>query len=311
MKALVAHAYAPLEDLSFEDLPVPVPGPGQVLLRTEGAALNAADVKLVTGAMRDIMPVTHPFVPGVDVTGVVEAVGQDVTRFAAGDAILAWNGARFGTLAEYALVDDDFSSARRPAELSVRQAAGLPTGAMTASALVTAAKLSPGMNVLLVGAAGGVGSFLVQLARLAGARVIATGRAEDEHYLAGLGAAVVLDYARADLAKKVVALTEGGVDVVLDVTNAGPGLARTAAAARPGGLMVSPLGGPARFPRAVNAVYTGTAAAEAGRLELLARQVVDGALRVPISTEYTFAEARQALIDFRERHVRGKIIITF
>ncbi|GAA3507531.1 NADPH:quinone reductase-like Zn-dependent oxidoreductase [Streptosporangium album] len=265
MRALVSHAYGPLEKLSIEDVPVPVPGPHQVLVRVEGAALNPVDVKLVTGAMRKAMPVTHPFVPGVDVTGVVEEVGRDVTRFAVGDPVLAWNGASFATLAEYALVDDDFSSAKHPANLDVRRASSLPTGAMTAAALVAAADLSPGMDVLVVGAAGGVGSFVVQLAKQAGARVIATGRAEDGPFLDGLGADLTVDYTKDDIAPQVLALAGEGVQVVIDVANAGQDLAVTAAAARPGGRIVSSLGGPREFLDGVSAVYTGRVARHVGR----------------------------------------------
>ncbi|MET8052445.1 zinc-binding dehydrogenase [Streptosporangium sp. NPDC005286] len=95
------------------------------------------------------------------------------------------------------------------------------------------------------------------------------------------------------------------------MANAGQNLALTAAAARPGGRIVSPLGGPQEFPCGVNAVFTGTAAATAGQLDVPADQAAHGTLNVPISAEYAFADARQALIDFAERHVQGKITITF
>ncbi|MFI9593770.1 hypothetical protein [Nonomuraea sp. NPDC052265] len=99
--------------------------------------------------------------------------------------------------------------------------------------------------------------------------------------------------------------------MVIVMANAGQSLARAAAAARPGGLAVSPLGGPKRFPREVNTVYAGTAAAQAGQLDLLAHRVVEGTLRVPVGADSAFTDARQALIDLHERHIQGKITITF
>nr|WP_240973691.1 NADP-dependent oxidoreductase [Nonomuraea sp. FMUSA5-5] len=310
---MVTRSYGPLEELAVADLPAPVPGPGQVLVRAEAAALNPADLKLVTGGMRPA-GLTHPFVPGIDVTGTVTAVGEGVTRYAPGDPVLAWNGVRSGALAELVLVDDGPFSTRRPAGLPAREAAALPTAALTAAALIEAAGLSPGLRVLVVGAAGGIGSFVVQLAKHAGARVIATGRAGDEGFLHTLGADDVLDYTRDDVAAQVAKLTEAdgktGADVVIDLARAGDALMLSADAARTGGLLVSPLGGPASFPRDVRAAYTGTAAAP-HRLGGLAAQAAEGRLRVPIAAAYPFSEARQALIDFAGHHYQGKVTITF
>ncbi|MFD0312813.1 NADP-dependent oxidoreductase [Streptomyces flavalbus] len=310
MKALVARSYGPLEELSTVDLPTPVPGPGQLLVRMEAAALNAVDKVLVTGAMRDAIPVTHPFVPGVDISGTVEAVGTAVTRFRPGDPVIAWNSVASGALAEYALINDAPSAARRPAELTPAQGAALPTGALTAAALLELVDAPQGSGVLIVGAAGGVGSYTVQLAKQAGLTVVATGRAGDEAFLSGLGAHHVLDYRAVDIVEETRRLLPGGADVVIDLANAGPGLAATAAAARPGGRLVSPLGGPPSFDREVTALYGGTRATE-GRLAALAAQAAKGELSIPIDSSYPFAEARQALIDFGARHVQGKITVTF
>ncbi|MEZ0077169.1 NADP-dependent oxidoreductase [Planotetraspora sp. GP83] len=310
MKALVARSYGPLEDLSIEDIPTPVPGPGQILVRAEAAALNPVDRVLVTGAIRHELPIQHPFVPGVDITGVVEAVGEGVTRFAVGDHVMAWNGVPSGALAEYVLVKDAPSAALRPEGLDAEHGAALPTGGLTASALLDAASPQPGETVLVVGASGGIGSYLVQLAKQAGVTVIATGRADDAEFLKSLGADETIDYKGTDIAEETLRRAHGGVDVVIDLANAGPGLARSAAAARPGGRLVSPLGGPPSFDRGVTATYTGTTTPE-GRLDELAAQVVEGRLRVEIGAGYPFAESRQALIDFAAKHVRGKITITF
>ncbi|WP_093796871.1 zinc-binding dehydrogenase [Streptomyces sp. Wb2n-11] len=310
MRALAAAAYGPLEDLEFIDLPRPVPGPGQVLVRTEAAALNAIDKALVTGAMRHVLPVRHPFVPGVDVSGVIEAVGVDVTRFTAGEAIMAWNDVSSGALAEYVLVEATAAAAVRPAGLTPAQAAALPTAALTAAALLDISGTSPGDTVLVVGAGGGVGSYLVQLAVRAGLVVFATGRTGDQEFLDGLGALHTIDYQHVDITEEALRLVPGGVDVVFDLANTGPALARTAGAARSGGRLVSPLGGPASFERGVSAVYGGTTTPD-GRLAALAAQAATGELHIAIGADYAFTEARRALVDFAHKHIRGKVTITF
>lgn len=155
MKALVARSYGPVENLTLADVPKPTPGPGHVLVRTEASALNAIDLALITGAVKDHLPIQHPFVPGVDVTGVVEAVGEGVSRFSVGDRILAWNGVPSGGLAEYTLVQDAPSAALRPATLSPAESAGLPTAALTAAALIDEATPRADEKVLVVGASGG------------------------------------------------------------------------------------------------------------------------------------------------------------
>jgi NADPH:quinone reductase-like Zn-dependent oxidoreductase len=310
MKALLARSYGPLAQLEIGELPQPVPGPGQLLVRTQAAAVNPIDVALVTGRLQAELPVSHPFVPGVDISGVVEAVGDGVDRFAVGDAVIAWNGVPSGTFAEYAIVRADGSAAVRPAGLDARHGAALPTGALTASALLDEAKLGPGSTVLVVGATGGLGGYTVQLAKQAGATVFATGRDSDGDFLRSLGADGVIDYRAENVVDRVREWAADGVDVVINVAQAGPALADSAAAARPGGLLVSPLGGPPAFDRDVTARYTGTTTPP-GRLAELALLAAAGTLHVEIDAEYPFVQARQALAEFAGRHVRGKIVITF
>jgi len=310
MKALLAHAYAPLDQLEIGEVPQPVPGPGELLVRTEAAAVNPIDIALVTGRLRAELPVSHPFVPGVDISGVVEAVGEGAGRFAVGDAVIAWNGVPSGAFAEYAIVRANGSAAVRPAGLDARHGAALPTGVLTAAALLDQAQLAPGSTLLVVGATGGLGGYAVQLAKHAGATVIGTGRAGDHDYLRQLGADGVIDYRAEDVVERVRDWAPEGVDTVIDVAQAGPALASSAAAAKPGGLLISPLGGPPSFDRDVTARYTGTTT-PAGRLAQFAAQAAAGTLRVEIDAEFPFAQAREALTHFTNRHLRGKIVITF
>jgi NADPH:quinone reductase len=310
MKALVSRAYGPLEELTIEDVPQLEPAPGQVLVRVEAAGLNAMDSKLVTGAAKDFLPVDHPFVPGADAAGTVAAVGAGVGDLVVGDPVVLTNGLAFGTLAEYVTVADGPAIAIRPAGLDPVHAAALPTAALTAATMIDAAKLQPGESVLIVGASGGLGTFAVQFAKQAGARVLATGRAGEAARLRELGADEVIEYQNADTATETRRLVPGGVDVVLDMANAGPALAASAAAARQGGRLVSPLGGPEGFDRDVSATYI-TVQGPDGRLADLAEQAADGRLQVEVAATYPFDEARRALVDFAGTHVFGKVAVEF
>ena len=307
MKALVSPSYGPLDALEMAELPTPHPGPGEVLLRTSAVSLNGIDPKLITGAMKDFVPLPHPFVPGVDVAGVVEAVGPGVTRFAVGDPVVAALGAASGALAEYVVAQDDPRLALRPEGLDAADGAALITGAATALTVLDAARIRPHETVLVVGATGGVGSFTVQLARRVTGSVYATGRADDEDFLLGLGAHGLIPR-DADLAKETRLRVPDGVDVVLDLVQAGPALASSAAAARPGGRLVSVLGGPPSFDREVGASYVVTQFPP-GRLADLAAQAAEGRLAVPIDASYSFADARAAYLDFTSKHVVGKYVV--
>jgi len=309
MKALTAHSYGPVDQLTVADLPAPVPAPGQVLLRVEAAALNPLDIALATGAMREAMPVNHPFVLGLDAAGVVQQIGDGVTGFAPGDAVVAFTYPR-GAIAEFTVVSEGPQLVRRPSGVDAVSAAALPVAAMTAAGAVRDAQLEPGQSVLIVGATGGVGSFAVQLAARAGARVLATASHLDAEYMHSLGAQHTIDYTVGDTTQQVLRLQPEGVDVVIDLVNAGPSLAATAGAAKPGGRLISPLGGPPHFDRDVTAIYTHIEAS-AGLLEDLVDQVAVGQLAVQVSAIYPFTDATLAVNDFVGKHTRGKVLIAF
>lgn len=309
MKALTAYSYGPVDQLIIADLPTVVPAPGQVLLRVEAAALNPLDIALATGVMRETMPVEHPFVLGLDAAGVVQEIGEGVTEFSPGDAVVAFTYPR-GAIAEFTVVSEGPQLVRRPSGVDAVSAAALPVAAMTAAAAVRDAQLEPDQSVLIVGATGGVGSFAVQLAAQAGARVLATASHADVEYIHNLGAQYTIDYTVDDTTQQALRLQPEGVDVVIDLVNAGPGLATTAGAAKPGGRLISPLGGPPHFDRDVIAIYTHIEAS-AGLLQNLVDQVAAGQLAVQVSAIYPFTEAPLAVKDFVAKHTRGKIVIAF
>jgi NADPH:quinone reductase-like Zn-dependent oxidoreductase len=299
-----------VQQLRIRDVPDPSPGPGQVLVRVEAAALNPIDVKLVTGELRTMYPVTHPFVPGVDATGVVAAVGEGVTRFAAGDEVIAYAGAASGTIAEYVLVGAGPGLVHRPRALPTAQAAALPMAAMTAHCVLAAAALQPGDDVLVIGATGGVGAFVVQQAAELGVRVMATPAPADTAYIRALGAHETIDHTAVDTLATARRSQPGGLDVVIDLINAGPALVATAGLVRPGGRLISTLYGPEEAGGLVP-VYV-RMEASIGDLPRQAEQAAAGRMSIEGAATYPFDKSAQAMCDLAEsRHTRGKIIITF
>lgn len=177
------------------ELPEPRPDAGEILVRIEAAALNPFEQAIAMGVMRPLRHV-FPLVLGIDGAGVVEAVGAGVKRFAVGarvcGAFLTEPLGR-GTLAEVAVTNADGAVVQAPATLTWLDAAVAPSAGMTALGLVGAAELQPGADVLIVGAAGGVGSYLVQLALARGVQVTAVARRRHHDALRELGAHAVVD----------------------------------------------------------------------------------------------------------------------
>jgi NADPH2:quinone reductase len=307
VKALVAPSYGPLDQLVVTDVPTPVPGPGEILIRVEAAALNPLDAALVVGAMREMMPVEHPFVVGMDASGVVDAVGEGVTGYTVGDAVVAYTHFHPGTIAEYTLVAEGPNVAERPAELDPARAAALVSTSLTGETILEALEHKAGQTVLVIGGTGGVGSFVVQLAARAGLRVLATAAPADVEYMRGLGASEVIDYIAVDTVQEALRLAPGGVDSVVDLISRGPALAGTAAAVKPEGRVVSTLMGPEQFERGVTDVRMAT---RDGRLQRLAERVASGDLTVEVTATYPLADAPKALAEFAAgRYTRGKVVV--
>ncbi|MBV8633549.1 MAG: zinc-dependent alcohol dehydrogenase family protein [Burkholderiaceae bacterium] len=200
------------------DLPMPVPQAGQVLVRIHASSVNPLDIKIRAGLAAHAR---HPLpaVLGIDLAGVVEAVGEGVTRFAPGDAVYGMAGGVGGiqgTAAQYAAVDADLL-AHKPGNLGMREAAAMPLVAITAlEGLVDRARVQTGHKVLVHGGAGGVGHVVVQLALAHGAQVFATGSVADRELIEALGA-VFIDYRGSTVADYVSAYTDGeGFDVIYD-----------------------------------------------------------------------------------------------
>lgn len=234
MQAAVLRTFGGPEQLTLDDFDTPRPGPGEVLVRVLASSANPVDAMIRTGAAIPGLPL--PAVLGSDVAGVVEATGEDVDDFAEGDEVyytseLADGGGAYAQfhVAAAAII------APKPRDLTFTDAAAVPLAGGTAwEAIVRRLAVRPGQTVLVHGGSGGVGSFAVQFARAAGARVLATAGPDHQQLLRDLGA-VPIDYRGEDFVEECREHTDGsGVDAVLD-TVGGQNVARSLAAARDGG----------------------------------------------------------------------------
>ncbi|MFE7665952.1 NADP-dependent oxidoreductase [Streptomyces celluloflavus] len=216
MKAIVTHGYGGPEVLVHTDRPDPKVGPDSVLIRVRAAGVNPVDWKIVAGYLDPLMYVHFPLIPGWDVAGVVEAAGADATEYEPGDEVIGYvrkDEVQHGTFAELVAAPVR-TLARKPAALSWQQAAGLPLAGLTAYQALRRVGGRAGETALVHAAAGGVGSFAVQIAVARGLRVIGTASEPNHDYLRSLGAEPVT-YGDG-LADRVRALAPAGVDVALD-----------------------------------------------------------------------------------------------
>lgn len=302
MKAVRIHEYGNATVLKYEDAPVPDIGPDGVLIRVRAAGVNPVDWKIRKGLMKAVRPLQFPAVVGADVAGTVERVGALVTRLKPGDAVVARVE---GAYAEFAAAKTD-AVGPAPKSISLEHAAGLPIAAGTAwTVLFDAARLSSGQRVLIHGGAGGVGTFAVQLAKLAGLYVIATSSATNVRLVKSLGADEAIDYRSGDFAAKMK-----DVDFVLDSVG-GDTLKSSYGVVRKGGLLLSIVSPP---DEELAKQYGITARFERGningtRLQELAGLIDVGKLQVIVEKEFPLSDAAYAHELSEAGHVRGKIIL--
>ncbi|MFI5865114.1 NADP-dependent oxidoreductase [Streptomyces sp. NPDC051546] len=303
MRAMTYDTYGGVEVLSETRIPVPKVGPGEVLVRVRCASVNPVDWKIMAGGLDGLMDVVYPVVPGWDVAGTVEYVGIDTPEFAAGDEVVAYARKDYvhgGTFAEFVTVPVR-ALAPKPATLTWQQAAGLPLAGLTAYQLLTRLDTGKEDTVLVHGAAGGVGSLGVQIARALGARVIGTASARNHDRLRELGCEPV-EYGDG-LAERVRALAPDGVTVVADFV--GGVLDTTLAVLAEGGRHASIAdntvlgsGGQWMWVRPVGADL-----AELGRL------ADAGQLTVTVAETFPLTELAAAFERSREGHTAGKIVL--
>jgi NADPH2:quinone reductase len=294
------------------DLPDPVAGPGDVLVRMRAASINAFDVGVATGAAKEYMAYRFPAGVGMDLVGTVEALGESVDAFAVGERVFGMMTLKGeihdGSFAELAM-PAAAAILRAPEGLSDTDAGSLCVAGGTAMSAVEAVEPGPGKTVLIVGATGGVGTFAVQLATLRGAHVIASVRPGDEGFVTDLGAAETVDYTQ-DLAATIRRRYPNGVDAVIDAVNRNPAdFEALAGLVTDGGRAASVVGGAGESSKIGN-VAVSNANGDPAHLTALGDLVVGGKLRVAVRQTYSLADAAQALTDFAAKHTLGKLVIT-
>ncbi|MET1027201.1 MAG: zinc-dependent alcohol dehydrogenase family protein [Dongiaceae bacterium] len=324
MRALILESFnTPLKPV---DLLLPVPAEGQVLVRIKASGVNPLDLKIRQGAAAHAKP-QLPAVLGMDLAGVVEAVGPGVTAFKPGDEVYGMTGGvggLQGSLAEFAAVDADLL-ARKPANFSMREAAALPLIFITAwEGLVDRADVGPAQKALVQGGAGGVGHIAVQIAVARGADVFATASAAQRDIVEGFGATAI-DYRRSTVADYVAAHTAGeGFDLVYDTVGGETLDASFAAVRNYAGHVVSCLGwgthklAPLSFRAATYSgvftllpMLTGKGRAHHGEILRQATILAEaGKLRVLLDPQVYTLETVQAAHDAVEtRKAAGKVVI--
>ncbi len=278
--------------LTLDDMPIPRPGPGQVLVEVAATSFNPVDAAVRAG----FLPASLPHVPGIDVAGTVD--GEPVIGFLPMDAD--------GATAEYVVAPADIL-APAPAGIPLADAAAVPAVALTAGqALGEHARLQPGQRVLVNGAGGGVGGFAVQFAKQIGATVVATASPRSTATVRAAGADEIVDHTTADVTTAVAP-----VDVVLNLVRADEAtMARLVGLVRPGGVLVSTASpaqdDPAREVRAIS-MYVRS---DAAQLTEISRRITAGEVTVDVTGRYPMTDL-QAVYDLAaEGGVHGKIVVT-
>ncbi len=312
MKAAIIREFGDASRFELSDMPKPTPGPQQVLVRVMAASINPVDYKIRKAGAWAGIPM--PAILGYDAAGVVEAVGSQATRWKPGDEVFysARIFGRQGTYAQYHVEDEEIL-ARKPASLSFEEAAAVPLAAITAyDSVITFFQTKPGDTVLVHAGAGGVGHFGVQLAKAAGARVLATGRASNAELIKGLGADEVIDYRKTRFEDEVQRLTEGrGVDAAFD-TVGGDTVSRSIQAVRPYGKLatVVNLEGSLQGMQAKNlTLYFGFMERTEAKIQAMKTLVERGQLRPLIDSTFPLEQIADAHRKIEGGGMKGKIVI--
>ncbi|MFD0317827.1 NADP-dependent oxidoreductase [Streptomyces flavalbus] len=302
MKAIAFDHFGGTDVLHETDLDIPQPGPGQVRVRVRAVGVNPVDGKIRSGALTAIFPVPLPAVPGGEIAGVVDAVGEGVDGLKAGDEVLGWSDT--GAYAEYALADAT-ALAPKPAALDWTHAVTLPVASDAADRVLDLLHVGAGDTLLIHGAAGAVGTVTVQLAVARGARVIGTAGPANQEYLTALGATATT-YGEG-LVERVRALAPEGVDAVYDA--AGKGALEDSITLR---------GSTDRIVTTADfrAAELGVVFAEGpqrrsgARLAELAELAAAGELTTTVGAVFPLARAAEAQRVSDAGHGRGKLVLT-
>ena len=332
MKAFILDHYGRGNSLRLGDVPTPILDDFDVLVEIHAAGVNPIDYKVRNGEFKQVLPFKLPVALGSDLAGVVVKTGAKVSAFKHGDEVFGQMGTgRIGAFAEYAVISQA-NLALKPKSLSMEEAASVPLVALTAwQVLFDRAKVRKGDKVLIQAGSGGVGVFAIQLAKHAGASVATTASAASAELVRSLGADIVIDYHRQDLAEVL-----SGYDVALNSQDAAA-LGKSISILKRGGRAVSISGPPdAAFARSIgangvlqllmrllSAKARGQARRQGAEYSFLFMQpsgaqlaeigaLIDaGKLRTVVDRIFPFAQTNEALAYVETGRAKGKVVIKF
>jgi NADPH:quinone reductase-like Zn-dependent oxidoreductase len=305
MRAIVIHAYGGPEVLKLENVARPEPAEDEALIRVVAASINPVDVAIRQGYLEKLVG-DLPLILGMDAAGIVEKVGDKVTKYKAGDPVFAFFTLKGeGGYAEFVTAKED-ELAPKPVAVSFAQAAGAGAAGATAwEALIDTANLRAGQTVLIHGGSGGVGHLAIQIAKARGAKVFATASTANQEFLLKMGANVAIDYTRTkfeDVAKNV--------DVVLDTVGQDT-LERSYDVVKKGGIIVSIVDEPKPAALEAHRIHGVTlrCTPKAGVLEELSKLMEAKKLTPAISQTFPMTQVAQAQNQIATGHTRGKIVL--
>ncbi|MFC0625099.1 NADP-dependent oxidoreductase [Kribbella deserti] len=308
MKAVRYHQYGDSEVLRYEEADRPTPGPGQVLIQVAGMAFNPVDAGIRGGYLRQVFPLEFPHIPGHDVAGTIAELGPGVVGYRVGDPVIGFLPmTASGAAAEFALAQVEALTAA-PGKVDLADAAALPSTGLTAwQALFEHAGLQAGQRILINGASGAVGGFAVQLAKQAGAVVIATAGPRGLEKARAHGADEVLDYTSASVP---AAITEP-VDAVLNLARLDqPQLHELLDRVRPGGVFVTTVPPGLESVEGDVRAVTMFVRSDVGQLAGLVAKVDAGELRIDVSARYPLAELARVHQLSDAGKLPGKVVVT-
>ncbi|MFI2783827.1 NADP-dependent oxidoreductase [Streptomyces sp. ALB3] len=310
MRAVAVNAFR--TEPCLVEVPKPGPEAGEVRVKVEYAALNPLDWQTADGDSEADVPAVFPFVLGTDFAGRVDMIGSGDNAFRVGDPVFGRVAARppgrCGAYSEYLCVPQDSPIALVPRDVPLRLAAALPSAGTTATQILSSTAVRSGLSLLVIGATGGVGSFLTQLAAARGTRVVAGVRGDEGRRMRALGASLTVDTTTRSgaLEAEVREFHPDGVDALVDlVSTDAASFAAYAALVRDGGIVVTTRG-VAAPPGVAWADFR--LAPAAAPLEELASAVARGELAVPLDMELPLEKAPQALLQNRAGGARGKTV---
>jgi NADPH:quinone reductase-like Zn-dependent oxidoreductase len=305
MKAAVIHSFGSADVLTLEDVAVPTPAGGEVLVQVHAASVNPADYKIRSGQYAAAKQEAPPLILGRDVAGTVETCGAGVAGFRRGEAVYALLDREHGGYAEYTIVNER-DLARKPASLDYTEAAAVPLAALTAwQGLFDHGALKSGRHVLIHGGAGGVGHFAIQFAKSAGAKVSTTVSGRDFEFVRELGADSPVDY-HSERFEDLV----HDVDLVFDLVG-GPTQDRSWSVLKRGGTLISSRGKPDENTARKHGVRAANFLTKqsASQLEEIGRLIDEGKVRPHVEVVYRLADVRSAQQRLEHEHVRGKVVL--